>query len=212
MAEAVVFIESFDHTGPGYAYAKYLHLTGTYSQVTGPYQGQAARFAGVGNDVGPANQGTLWDAGAWSAAVWVDAAGWTGPGEAGLLAPAMWSTAPLDYPHHWLTVDQTGTLRVRSWAATSGATVAVLAQSAAGALPLGAWCRLEYQTQIRGVNTSAGTVGVRVNGTVVLSASGLVTSDRQRPSNLQADHFRFGQLQTSATNTGGVAGLGTGGG
>lgn len=210
MSERITFVESFDHAGPAFTPAKYLHALGTTTEVAGPYHGVAARFGAPGDELGPAARGTLWDSGAWSAGVKVDATGWAGAGEVAFLAPAYWDGSPTgDFPHHWLTVDAAGTLRVRSWP-PSGSTTLVLATSAAGALPLGAWARLEYRTQIRGSDTTAGTLGVRVNGTAVLTATGLQTSDPQRAV-IRADHFRFGHLATSAVGEGGVGGLGAGG-
>jgi hypothetical protein len=215
MAERISFLDSFDHTGPAWAPAKYVHAAGTYTEVPGPRRGVAARFAARGAELGAARTGAVWDSGAWSASLRVDATGWTGSGEVAFLAPCWWSFISeevVDFPHHWLTVDSAGTLRVRRWAALPGGPpdTAVLAASAAGALPLGQWVRLEYRTQIRSDSTSAGTVGVRVDGAEVITASGLVTHDPQRAL-VQADHFRFGHLQTSTADDGNVGGLGSGG-
>lgn len=213
MAERVGFIDSFDHAGPTYAPSKYVHAGGTVTEVTGPYHGVAARFGARGVQLGPARANANWDSGAWSASVRVDSSGWTGSGELALLAPCYWNyndiDGVIDFPQHWLTVDSAGTLRVRSWASASGSTTSVLAASASGALPLGAWARLEYRTQIRGATTPTGTVGCRVNGAVVLDATGLVTGDIQRNVS-QCDYFRFGHLDATAGSLGGVGGLGSG--
>lgn len=206
----VTWVESFDHQGPAFSPAKYVHVLGTYTEVAGPYHGVGARFVGRGNELGPARVASNWDSGAWSGSVRVDATGWSGAGELALLAPSYWTYTSFltDFPHHWLTVDSAGTLRVRHWSPTVPPPATdVLGASAAGALPLGAWVRLEYRTLIR--DTAVGTVEVRVDGAAVLTITGQVTQDPLHLPNV-ANYIRFGHLQETPDETGGVGGLGGG--
>jgi hypothetical protein len=218
-----MFLDSFDHYTPTWVGSKYTRVTGGQTVVAGPVQGNGLRFAAPGNWLGPAirNQsmnnasGLQWTpfSVAWSAHVRLSATGWSGAGELGLLAPSHYMPEfgePVDFPFHWLTVASDGTLRVRTWAAATGQTTTVLAASAAGAMPLGAWCYLEYQTVIGGPNSASGptlgNVACRVNGVQVLAASSLVTASA-RYQQIYCRYFKFGSLDAA---TAGIDGLGAG--
>ena len=225
MAETVIHLDSFDHYDPAWTGAKYTRVFGTRTHVAGPYGGSAVRFGAPGCWIGPAivNQsmssastGQLWSwvSGAFSAHVRVSGTGWASGGELCLLAPTHYQPdigEGTDYPHHWLTVAEDGTLRVRTWTATTGTATSVLAASSAGAFPLDAWCFLEYRTVVGGANIwdlpTTGSVGAQVDGADVLGATGLVTKSVRSTNSTWCRYFKFGSLDAA---TAGVEGLGAG--
>ena len=225
MAETLIHLDSFDHYDPSWTAAKYTRVLGTHTHVAGPYGGTAVRFAAPGSWIGPAitNQsmsnastGQLWTwiSGAFSAHVRVSSTGWAAGGELCLLAPTHYQpdlAETTDFPHHWLTLAADGTLRVRTWTATTGTATTVLAASAAGAFPLDAWAYLEYRTVVGGANTwslpTTGSLGAQVDGADVLTATGLVTKSIRSASSTWCRYFKFGSLDAA---TAGVEGLGAG--
>lgn len=212
-----VFCDSFDHLPVASAGYKYGGLTGTYSLVTGPRYGSAAAFAGGGNhlDRAPARaaNGSTWGGPevvgpapgrAAIASVQLSLsppAGWgAGVGAVAVLAmvehdlgtPGAYTT------RQWLEVASDGSLAVRR----AGALVA---SSAAGVFPFRgagdpAWRHVEYRTRL---NTgAAGTLEVRVEGTLVLSVAGGQTVTTATTLN----EVRLGNLVTTDGEGGAAVG------
>jgi hypothetical protein len=218
MTDLAVFVDSFDQVPPVWCGAKYTRVVGdagAYTLVPGPYHGDAARFGGTDNWLGPAlmsatdpagaGDNPYWDAGSFSANVRLGTEGWSG--EVCFLAPCFYDGTDafgiLDFPHHWLTVDEGGTVRVVSWRPQpfDYPTIRTLAESAPGAFPLGVWVGVEYRTLIRGDAPPApeGVCELRLDETLVLVGEGLETVDPQRAST-RARYFRFGNIGTLAVN------------
>lgn len=205
MPELVTFLDSFDHMGPGPAAAKYRFFRGGYDLVPGPFHGQAARFPGERNEVGPGLYGaTSWRVGAFSANIRVGAGSWDAPfpdnppPDLPFLATC-WATNDGVYPLHWLCVNELGKLTVRTFIGPpvppgGPPNEQSIAGSEPGALPLGGWHAFEYRVRMgRTPGVGLGSCEVRVDGVLVLAESGLDNTDPNRLG-LEADHFRFGNL------------------
>ena len=213
MTDIATFVDGFDHLPAVWCGAKYTVVGGDpgfHERTAGPYHGEAARFAGSDRWLGPAlrsasgplanGDNPWWDAGSWSANVRLSTAGWSG--EVALLAPCYYDVvteAVIDWPHHWLTVDASGTVRVVSWRPQPDdyPEIRTLAESAPGVWPLGAWVGVEYRCTIRSDSPPApvGVCELRLDETLVLAASGLDTTDPQRVA-VRARYFRFGNIGT----------------
>jgi hypothetical protein len=201
----VFFTESFEALTPETAGLKYAPLigsdaytAGTYTHVTGPFVGRAARFAGAGNWLAgagvyasdPSGPTPLEQQSAGFAAHVRLSAG--APGDDVVLVQAMQADTlgggPAS-PQQSLLVLADGTVEVRLGDAAGG----VLVASGAGAVPRGAWVHLEYRTALAAPadDLEGALVAVRVDGAEVARVTGVATVP-DAPNRLT--HYRFGAV------------------
>jgi len=207
----------------------YTEVPGPYHGVAARFTGTANAAVDptlIGNWLGPAlrnaaragadGDNPFWRSGAWMGHLRVLDGGWGSgeaedAGECPVLAPAYRQTLATDnpdFPQHWVTVDAAGTLRVRTWYGGVPGTPPksrLLAASAPGAFPLGAWAHVEYRVQLANASgpppagdpdaprPGAGSVALRVDGVLALQATGIGTSSPVRAVEL-GRYWRFGNL------------------